>query len=479
MPADRPPRDRPDSGRPRGRPGSGRERGPDDAERRGEPRRGDGRSAGGSGRSGGGSRGDSRRDGAPRAGGNGAGRRGDGRRGDGYGGGSRSDRSENGPGRADDRSGRYRENDRRNGRGDGRSGPDRGRGGARGDRDGRAGRSTTFRSGDRDARGREGGDWRRDGDRGRPGSRRDGRGDARGGAGRGRDGRGGDERGRDGRRWERPEPRTEAERRAEEVRRRRGPRVERGEDHERNKIEARTTEDWIDEGPVSAEEGEGAAPKGPTQRRDSGEVAPIVIAAIYDVAGPSRGAKHVERLARAAGALDRERFGDAKRMLAPLLKEIPNVAAVQEVAGLIAYGQARWGDAAGHLELARRLNEDVALLPVLADAYRAQRRWADVDDVWADIRSASPNQEIMAEGRIVAASALGDQHRYREAVQLLEPAAKPPKRVRDYHLRQWYVLGDLYDRAGDQVAATRWFRLVVAQDADFADVRERLRQLGR
>jgi hypothetical protein len=85
----------------------------------------------------------------------------------------------------------------------------------------------------------------------------------------------------------------------------------------------------------------------------------------------------------------------------------------------------------------------------------------------------------MAEGRIVAAGALADQGRLKDAIELMQPAQKPPKKVREYHLRQWYVLGDLLDRAGDTVGAARWFKQVLAHDSDFADTRERLRALGR
>ena len=58
-------------------------------------------------------------------------------------------------------------------------------------------------------------------------------------------------------------------------------------------------------------------------------------------------------------------------------------------------------------------------------------------------------------------------------------ATQVPKRVRDHHLRQWYVLGDLHDRAGDTLEATRWFELVADHDRDFVDVVDRLRALGR
>jgi hypothetical protein len=85
----------------------------------------------------------------------------------------------------------------------------------------------------------------------------------------------------------------------------------------------------------------------------------------------------------------------------------------------------------------------------------------------------------MAEGRIVAAGALADQGELRAAIDLMEPATKRPKSVREFHLRQWYVLGDLYDRVGDPIAARRWFAAVADYDDDYADVAARLRALGR
>lgn len=166
-------------------------------------------------------------------------------------------------------------------------------------------------------------------------------------------------------------------------------------------------------------------------------------------------------------------------MVTPLVRELPNVAAVHEVSGLANYRLGRWKHAAQSLELARQLHSDPSLLPVLADCYRAQRRWDDVDSVWRDVKAASPPHDIMAEARIVVAGSLADRGDLRSAIELLEPASKPPKRVRDHHLRQWYVLADLYDRAGDTVSASRWFREIAIHDGEFADVRDRLRTLGR
>src|SRR5690606_13013376 len=109
----------------------------------------------------------------------------------------------------------------------------------------------------------------------------------------------------------------------------------------------------------------------------------------------------------------------------------------------------------------------------------AQRRWHDVDSVWNDVKAASPPHEVMAEARIVVAGSLADRGDIGAAIELLATAGKAPKRVREHHLRQWYVLADLYDRAGDTVSASRWFREIAAHDAGFADVRDRLRSLGR
>ena len=72
-----------------------------------------------------------------------------------------------------------------------------------------------------------------------------------------------------------------------------------------------------------------------------------------------------------------------------------------------------------------------------------------------------------------------DQDDLRGALALMEPATKRPKAVRDFHLRQWYVLADLYDRTGDPISARRWFATILEFDDEFGDARDRLRSLGR
>jgi hypothetical protein len=249
---------------------------------------------------------------------------------------------------------------------------------------------------------------------------------------------------------------------------------------EQAKIEARETEQWIDEGSVRDEAA--AATRraaGDSRSRPPAEIDPEVVAEIEAALTPERAKRLTERLASASAALDRERFEEARRMVTPLTRELPHVAAVHEVSGLASYRLGRWKQAAQSLELAKQLHGDPALMPVLADCYRALHRWHDVDAVWDEIKASSPPHDVMAEGRIVVASSLADRGDLKQAIAMMQSVAQPPKRVRDHHLRQWYVLADFYDRAGDTLAATRWFREVAAHDQGFADVSDRLRALGR
>jgi tetratricopeptide (TPR) repeat protein len=279
-------------------------------------------------------------------------------------------------------------------------------------------------------------------------------------------------------------PLTEAERRALEVKARRAPRTPRDPAAERRRIEERTTEHWVDEGSVRREAADAArraasSSGAPPKPRAPKPLDPEVAAELTEAVGTQRGARLTERLARASEALDRERFQEARRIASAIAKEAPSVAAAHELVGLANYRLGKYRQAVTALETAQELHADPALLPVIADCLRAQGRWAAVDRVWSEIKTASPGHEVMAEGRMVAAGALADQDDLRGALAVMEPATKRPKAVRDFHLRQWYVLADLYDRVGDPISARRWFNTILEFDPDFADVPTRLRSLGR
>jgi tetratricopeptide (TPR) repeat protein len=280
-----------------------------------------------------------------------------------------------------------------------------------------------------------------------------------------------------------------AEKRAAEVRATRAPRPEGG------RVQAAPPpwerEQWVDSGPLrdaavaatgrakvpaDAESGEDAGPSG---RRTSRELAPEVAENLQHIAPSSRTARYQERLTSAADALDRGRYDDARRMVQPVLRDLPDMAFGHELAGLALYRMGQWRKAAAELETARRLDGTLNHHAVLADCYRALRRFSDVDRLWLELRDGSPSPSLMAEGRIVAAGALSDQGDLGGALRVMEKGAEMPKKVREHHLRQWYMIADLYDRSGDVIAARRFFGLVAANDSGFADVTDRLRGLGR
>ena len=119
---------------------------------------------------------------------------------------------------------------------------------------------------------------------------------------------------------------TAAERRAAEVNAKRAPRPPRDPDTEREKIEARSLEQWIDEGALRAE-ATGAASRAAaparTTRRMKG-VPPEAAAAISSSARDGRRADVLtERLGHAQEALERERYDEARRLATSLLRELP------------------------------------------------------------------------------------------------------------------------------------------------------------
>lgn len=194
-------------------------------------------------------------------------------------------------------------------------------------------------------------------------------------------------------------------------------------------------------------------------------------------AGQARGTRLATRLADATHAYDRERYQEARRILRPLTDEVPGSAAVQELYGLVLYRSGQWAAAANHLERYRTLSGEYDQHPVLADCYRALRRYGDAERLWDELREASPSADLIAEGRIVAAGARADQGDLAGAVRLLERSIRRIERPQQRHVRQWYVLADLVERAGDLPRARTLFAQVAEAEPDAFDVADRLRAL--
>ncbi len=326
-------------------------------------------------------------------------------------------------------------------------------------------------------------------DRGERGDRPSyGRGDS---AGRGRPpaGRGRPDSGRSFRDDDRPVvPQTAAQRKADEVRYRTG-----GRKNDRDALPRNTqsNEVWKDEGSTRPARGRGPRREEESapirlerdERRASAaamaHVEATVAGSIIAVVGERASKRLIEKLALALDAFERGRYQDAKKIIIPISRDCPGVELIHEIAGLSMYRMGQWRDAADHLEQARALTSGSTLNhPVLADCYRALMRYDKVDELWKELKDASPDPTIVAEGRIVAASALADQGDIQAAVRLMQQSKQDPAKVREHHLREWYVLADLYDRSGDVVQARTIFQRIAKNDADFTDVRDRLETLG-
>ena len=64
------------------------------------------------------------------------------------------------------------------------------------------------------------------------------------------------------------------------------------------------------------------------------------------------------------------------------------------------------------------------------------------------------------------------------AIALLEKSRTDRKHPKDHHLRQWYALADLYERAGEVPRARELFRRILHFDRDLFDTAERLSAIG-
>ena len=181
----------------------------------------------------------------------------------------------------------------------------------------------------------------------------------------------------------------------------------------------------------------------------------------------------VERLMAAAEAFRADRAREALRIVRPLRNELPDAPSVRELCGLAQYRVGNYGAAGKELEAFVELTDSVEQHPVLMDSYRAQRRWRKVDECWHELAAVSPSAELVAEGRIVYAGSLADRGRLEDALAVLRKRAAPVRAPREHHLRLWYALADLEERAGNLAAARDLFDRVRRAEPGFADVVER------
>ncbi len=195
------------------------------------------------------------------------------------------------------------------------------------------------------------------------------------------------------------------------------------------------------------------------------------------MAGKKRGHALTE-LSRATGAFADGRERDAARTLRPLRDAYPEAAGVRELLGLAEYRLGYYAAAIKELEAFIALTGSVEQHPVLMDCYRGLDKRAMVEELWRELAAVSPSPALVAEGRIVHAGALADAGDVDAAIATLSRRSEKPKRVQVHHLRLWYALADLEERAGNIPRARSLFLQVSKADSSFADVAERLLALG-
>ena len=212
-------------------------------------------------------------------------------------------------------------------------------------------------------------------------------------------------------------------------------------------------------------------PNVPHQLPDSGEL-------LRKLLGEKRGARAASLLGHAAREFEDEKFVEAQKILNSLDEKTFQVAEVVELSGLINYRLGKWSKASELLESFRTITGSTEQHPVLADCYRAQSNWTEVEILWDELRQASPNAALVTEGRLVMAGSLDDQGKTSDAVRILEKGWKVPRHPKDHHLRRAYALGDLYEKSGALPRARELFAWIRKHSPKFADVNERVRDLS-
>jgi predicted Zn-dependent protease len=235
---------------------------------------------------------------------------------------------------------------------------------------------------------------------------------------------------------------------------------------------------WIDEGPVRDEAASavargGKGAKAARTRRPKGELPPEVAAELGKAVGAGRAGKVHERLREATKAYGAERWRDARRVLAPLAEQAPSAASVRELHGLTLYRMGRWREAIRELEAFETLTGSVDQHPVMADCHRALGHADRVLELWDELRRGGAPIEVLSEGRIVTAATIADRGDLPRAIALLEDGPVGVRNPQEHHLRLWYALGSLYERAGDVPRARELFRRICMSDVTFSDAAER------
>lgn len=213
-------------------------------------------------------------------------------------------------------------------------------------------------------------------------------------------------------------------------------------------------------------------PAGPRRQRQL-SLPDDVAAELRVLAGPRRSEWISKRMTAAVVAYDRDHYAEARQILDPLAKEVPDSPTVRELYGLVLYRLGRWRKAAKELEAFHRLSGSFDQHPAIADCERVLGNHRAAEERLEQLRRASPGADLLAEGRLVLAGSYADRGKLDDAIALLERHARPLRHPTLRHLRTWYALADLYERAGELPKARQLFSRVASYDPDLGSAQQR------
>jgi tetratricopeptide (TPR) repeat protein len=156
----------------------------------------------------------------------------------------------------------------------------------------------------------------------------------------------------------------------------------------------------------------------------------------------------------------------------------PRSAAAREILGLAYYQQERFREAIRELQAYRRMSGRRDQNHVIADSHRALGAPERAVTEARDGLTAPVEEAVRAECAIVAGAALADLGRYEEALTVLRSIPTRADVARPHHLRLWYVIADVLERAGQRDQAARQFRMILRHDSEAFDAEQRLSALS-
>lgn len=185
----------------------------------------------------------------------------------------------------------------------------------------------------------------------------------------------------------------------------------------------------------------------------------------------------LERLAAdyvAAGeALEAGRTTRAVELLQRCKERAKRSAVVREALGIALYLDGRFREASRELSAYRRLSGRLDQNHLLADCARANGQLDKAEALVTEMMHADVPADRVAEGLMVIAGARSDGGDHLSALAALHRIDLQPAEVQPYHLRLWYLAGDLHEKVGETAQAANLFNSITMIEPDFLDAAAR------